>query len=130
MPTLNQKRVAEEVMGMVKRGENVSITRAMRKSKLYSEATSKHPEKITKSKGWKELMEQYLPESKLASVHNRLLSKKDDVGQPHSDVKGALDMGYKLHGLYEPEKHDITSPELIRELQEMKDMMAKLFENE
>lgn len=50
----------------------------------------------------------------LSQRHQELLNKREVIisgkevkltDQPHSDVKGALDMAYKLRGDYSPEKH-------------------------
>ena len=59
-----------------------------------------------------------IPDSLLIKKHKQLLNKQERVvlndketgsyientGQPHSDVVRALDMAYKLKGLYAPEK--------------------------
>lgn len=42
----------------------------------YSAATAQNPDKLTKSKGWKELLDQYLPEKKLLQSHKKLLAAK------------------------------------------------------
>lgn len=76
MATENQKIIAARVLKKVKKGEKISITKEMRESGVYSEATSKHPEKVTGSKGWKELMERYLPDELLSKVHTQLLEAK------------------------------------------------------
>lgn len=52
------------------------MSRAMRESGLYSESYSKEPQRITKSKGWKELVEKHLPESFLAQRHRKLFDQK------------------------------------------------------
>jgi hypothetical protein len=54
-------------------------------------------------------MEEYFPADKIYKIHKKLLNKKEIVSykgefiktrQPHSDVKYALDMIYKLKGFY------------------------------
>ena len=68
----------------------------------------------------------------LADRHIALLDKKETIvvhegkeshieltEQPHSDVKGALDMAYKLTGSYAPEKHEHTGT-LVSDLLEKK----------
>jgi hypothetical protein len=42
----------------------------------YSKKTARTPKKMTETKGWKELMEQYLPEKELAKAHKELLEQK------------------------------------------------------
>ncbi len=72
-PTENQKVVFSRVVEKVKKGEKVSITKEMRESGVYSEATSKHPEKITESKGWQTLLEENLGDGLLSQTHHDLL---------------------------------------------------------
>jgi len=85
-----------------------SIAPAMRKAG-YSEAYSKNPHKITSSKSWQELMEQYLPDDLLASKHQELIMKTDEHGEMDTQAtKSGLDMAYKLKGKYAPEKHEHT----------------------
>lgn len=71
----------------------------------YSEATSNLPQALTESNGWKELMEEYLPDKLLASKHKALLNKMDKEGEIDTNAVGkALDMAYKLKGKNAPEK--------------------------
>jgi len=71
----------------------------------YSESVSKSPQRVTESKGWQELMEEYFPSEYLLKKHKKLLNKKEIVTykgdfkktrQPHTDVKYALDMLYDI----------------------------------
>ena len=71
----------------------------------YAEITSLNPESLTTSKGWKELMDEYLPDKLLASKHQALLNKLDKEGEIDANAVGkALDMAYKLKGKNAPEK--------------------------
>lgn len=106
MPTIKQKKAFKKVL------EGTNITNAMKESG-YSETTASTTGKLTRSDGWKELMEKYMPEKDLAKAHRKLLEKEEifstksgivHTGQIHSDAKGALDLAYKLRGSYEPEK--------------------------
>lgn len=72
--TENQKKVFKQVVAKVKKGEKISITKEMRESGVYSKATSKHPEKITKSKGWQELLNEHLSDGLLSMRHHELLN--------------------------------------------------------
>ncbi len=63
MPTIKQKRAVKE-LGV--NGGNLS--RAM-KTAGYSPSACKRTDKLTKTKGFAELMEQYLPDNKLLKVH-------------------------------------------------------------
>lgn len=76
MATENQKIVAKRVAAKVGKGGKVSISKEMRESGVYSESVSKNPEKLTGSKGWKELMERYLPDETLGAIHEELLNAK------------------------------------------------------
>lgn len=50
-----------------------SVSKAMRETK-YNKSVAKNPKILTASKGWKELMDQYMPEDLLAKKHIELLS--------------------------------------------------------
>lgn len=104
MPTIKQKLAFDK---MVENGGKV--TPAMIEAG-YSPNTANTPQKLTESKGWKELMEEYLPDSLIASKHRALLNKVDKEGEIDVQaVKAGVDMGYKLKGAYAPEKKDITT---------------------
>ena len=102
MATQNQKQLARNILPKVRKGEKISISKEMLKVG-YSKNTSKQPGKVTKSDGWAELMDKYLPDKDLAKVHKQLLKHKDwrakDAG---------LDKGYKVKGKYAPEKVEVT----------------------
>ena len=89
MPTLKQKLVASK---LVENGGNIS--RAM-VSAGYSPATAKTPQKLTKSKGWKDLMDTIFPDEVLLNTHRQLL----DVSDANVVIR-VLDLAYKLKGRY------------------------------
>lgn len=77
----------------------------------YSKEVSKRTDKLTRTKGWKELMDKHFPDSELAALHKKLLKKKEVIvvsdgaregshlewtGQPHTDSLKALETAYKL----------------------------------
>lgn len=93
MATLKQKAAIENVV------ENGGIVSKAMIDAGYSEKTAKTPQKLTESKAWLEIMEEHLPDSKLAEKHEELLNHEEGNIQ----VK-ALDMAYKLKGSYAPEK--------------------------
>ena len=108
---IRQKKVAKEVV------ENGSSMGAAMRGAGYSEAYSKHPEKLKRTDSWQELMEEYLPDSLLAEKHEELLRKTDKTGQVDAvAVPKGLDMAYKLKGKFAPEQveHRITAVELIK----------------
>ena len=67
MPTENQKAVFLSVAEKVRKGVKVSISAEMRKAG-YSECTSKHPNKLTESDGWKELLDKYCKDEDIAKT--------------------------------------------------------------
>ncbi len=72
-PTLKQKRAFELIHNP---SENIrSMGEGLRKAG-YSEETSKAPQRVTETKGWQQLMEEYLPDTLLADVHLGLLKSK------------------------------------------------------
>jgi len=148
MTTAKQKLVAQKV------AKGASVSSAMREVG-YSKMTCQHPSKVTRSKGFQELLEKYLPEDKLLLEHTKLLSQKqlnyfifnkdmqdeeivehlaangfDTVTIRPSDKgkmafysiddanakKSALDMAYKLKGSYAVEKHEITIPKPLMDV--------------
>ncbi len=70
MPTIKQQIAAKEVVG---NGGNV--TQAMITAG-YSKNTANTPQKLTESKGWNELMEDYLSDEELGKHHQALLEAK------------------------------------------------------
>lgn len=95
MPTIKQKVAFQKVMesnGKKPMGEIMEEVG-------YAPSTVNTPNVLTASKGWKELMEQYLPDDKLARKHDELLEHEEGNIQTK-----ALDMAYKLKGAYAPEK--------------------------
>ncbi len=83
----------------------------------YSPDTAHKPKAITETKSWKALMEEYLPEDKVALRHQELLDKRVQravydlngkltgyVDQPETaGVSKAIEMAYKLRGSFVPE---------------------------
>ena len=107
MTTFKQKKVLEKIME--NRG---NVSKSMREAG-YSQATAKNPKNLTSSKGWKELIEEFLPDEELLESHREFLGKKEFVtvkdstgtsveylDQPHPDVLKALDLAYKLKSRY------------------------------
>lgn len=76
MATKNQEAVLGEVIKQVKKGKKVSVSKAIRDTGLYSPSYAEQPQKLTNSKGWKELIEQHLPDSFIAKRHRALFDQK------------------------------------------------------
>ena len=119
-PTVRHKKAFKEVVN------GSTISKAMVKVG-YSAETAKRTNKLTRTKGWQLLLKQHLPDSVLAKRHREMLNKKEkmivsdgagegshieDTNQPHSDVNRALEMAYKLKGVF-PKEGDGGSKTLI-----------------
>lgn len=99
MATEKQKLVAKLITE-----NHGNISKSMRQAG-YSDVTASTPKNLTESKGWKELMEQHLPDDVLAEKHRQLLDKVDEKGEIDTNaVSKALDMAYKLKGKNAPER--------------------------
>jgi hypothetical protein len=125
MATQNQRRVIAKIVDKVRRGEKVSVSQEMKG--IYSKHTARQPDRITKSKAWTELMEEFIPDELLAKRHKWLL-KKDS----HQAVANGLSLGYKLKGHFAPEKKEVKSRMLMvttnlseDETQKLKKLLGK-----
>jgi len=96
-------------------GKGMSLAQAM-KLEGYSDSYANNPQQLKETRSWDALLKEELPDHLLAEKHKELLEKKEifnvdgeliKSGQPHSDVKGALDMGYKLKSKYAPEEFNM-----------------------
>ncbi len=96
MATEKQKKAVDN---MVENGGNVS--KAMRDAG-YTGATAKNPKKLTESGGFKELMEDYLPDDML------LNALSDDIESKKANRKAELELAFKLKGKM-IDKTDLTS---------------------
>jgi hypothetical protein len=86
--------------------ENIGIPigQAMLKAG-YSKSTSETPSLLTNSKGWRELLDDVLPDSLLVEKHLQLLNNNDPF------VAGnALNMAYKLKNKYTAKKFSFVDP--------------------
>jgi hypothetical protein len=68
MPTTRQKKALKELVENGRKPMGQIMTKVG-----YSPNTSKAPTKLTNSKGWNELLEIHLPDSKLLEKHNAAL---------------------------------------------------------
>lgn len=113
MPTIKHKIAFKEVVN------GSTLTDAMKVAK-YSPSAVKRTNKLTRTKGWQELMEKELPDGLLAKKHRELLEvprkirhfKKGDLESEYEEldsnaIKSGLDMAYKLKGKYAAEKHEV-----------------------
>lgn len=122
MPTQKQKKVIEEI---VESGGNIAMGTAMIQAG-YSPATAKTPQKLTESKGWLELLEEYIPDDKLNKVlqegleANRVISSmntgKQATGETadfievpdHAIRHKFLETGLKLKDKFPSTKTEVT----------------------
>lgn len=92
-----------------------SVSAAMREAG-YGPGTSKNPDKLTRTRAWKMLMEKYLPEESLAKLHKEQLRATqitikgiERIEAPDNQARlKALDTAYKLRGSYAPEKKEFS----------------------
>lgn len=111
MPTILQKKAFKEVVN------GSTIKSAMVKAG-YSLKTSHRTNKLTRTKGWEELISRELPDGLLAKRHRELLNKREVfitkkkdgtqevelIDQPDTQaVSKGLDMAYKIKGRYSEE---------------------------
>lgn len=114
-PSLRMRKTAKL---LVEKGRK-SVSGAMREAG-YSDNTAKVPGKVTKTKSWQELMDQYLPQDLVAQKHAELLDAEDIVFIPrgnkilerrrpdHAARKAGVDMAHKLRGSFAPEKIELS----------------------
>ena len=102
----------------------------------YSNAIQIAPTKVTKSKGWKEIMANYFPDDYMAKKHRQLFEKQETMARNNvktgkieiiktgeidaNAVKSALDMGYKLKGKYAAEDQTVLVETLEQRLKRLK----------
>lgn len=116
MATIKQKKAFEKIVE--NRG---NVVQSMRDAG-YAEKTLKNPKNLTDSDGWKELMDQHLPDKLLAKVHKEGLQAttkkphlvdRDDKGRPvyeyipeddYSTRHRYLETAYKLKAKFPEEK--------------------------
>ena len=115
MATLRQKKA---VAILAEKGGSVSG--AMRKAG-YTKISAATPKKLTESKGFKDLLNKYLPDKLLAEKHKELLTvpikrrtyikgdlESEEESLDTQAVSKGLDMAYKLKGAYAPEKRELS----------------------
>lgn len=112
MATVKQKKVFKSVV------KGSTISSAMVKAG-YSIETSKRTNKVTKTKGWQELMDKYIPDEELTRVHKEGLAaikfETTLIGKGESEIHAVPDFavrhrymesGYKIKGKLK----DLDSP--------------------
>jgi hypothetical protein len=103
MATIKQKKAVENIVK-----NKSSVGKAMREAG-YTETTSKRPKDLTESKGFNELIEQYLLKEEEVFVEHRKNIKQDkDKGAKNK----AVDMYYRLKGTYPKDNQDFEAGDL------------------
>ena len=105
MPTSKQKLAAKKMVALAQKTGGIDKIKAeaMRQAG-YSPRTARTPTKLTESKAWPELLEQYLPDEKLLQKHDEALEAvkwNDFTGEKEPDQSirlKATELGYKLKG--------------------------------
>lgn len=96
MATTKQKMALTKLSENVRKsGKKPGNLGAALKAAGYSESVCKSPQRVTKSKGWTELLDEYFPGYLVLERHRKLLDNEDP-----KVVSRALDMAYKLRGSY------------------------------
>jgi hypothetical protein len=103
------------VKNMVANG--CKVGKAMRDAGL-SKNYAHNPQKLLKTKSFKLLLNEYLPEEKVMEVHKEMLNAQrpvvcDKEVEMYSDNDArlkAVDMAIKMRGRYAPEKFEDTTP--------------------
>lgn len=107
MATIKQKRAAKIKLENPKKPMGQVMIEAG-----YSPKTAVTPNQVTESKGWLDLMEEYLPDKHLGEKHREFLdtpriTRKYQKGEIEYETEEtspeavkALDMAYKLKGRY------------------------------
>lgn len=108
MATEKQKKAMENYMD-----NHGNVSKAMRDAG-YDETTAKNPKNLTESRGWQELLDEYIPEDylqqKLLEGLNAGRDKGEDGVEPDYATRHRyLDTAFKLRGSYAAEKQDVTS---------------------
>jgi hypothetical protein len=114
MATLRVEKLAKKVLH-----DNVGVSKAMI-AVGYAPSSARTPQRVTKTKGFQELMQKYLPDKHLQEKHREFLDaprqirtyKKGDMVsetiETDPSAVRALDMAYKLKGRYSSEEVNKT----------------------
>lgn len=116
-------RARATIQNIMESNGKMSISKAMLKAG-YPPATAKNPQQLTRSKTWKRLLDEYLPDDYLSKKHKELLEKKD-----FNAVAKGLDMAYKLKGKYQKDKeNEEENKKTLSELEEENKMLKDAIE--
>lgn len=132
-PTQNQKTVFHKVAEKIRKGTKVSVSKEMRESGLYSDSMSKKPDKLTRSKGWQQLMEKFLPDTLLTQRHKELLNSTriDHLTFPlgpkdANDVDEISEEENEIESAFAPEHTTLTDKDITEMLAEVNCKVRKI----
>lgn len=127
--TRNSKPTIKQRLAFAKIAEKGRSVSAVMREVGYSKQTAVTPHKLTESKGWKQLMEEFLPDSLLAEKHQALLNKKETIITRNNITKETetilteeidanavgkgLDMAYKIKGAYKEDNQQKQTKVII-----------------
>lgn len=105
MVTIKQKKAALLLSETIGKNKSTSMGQIMAEAG-YSESTSKTPQRLTDSRGWKELMKEYFPDSRIQLLLDKAM-KEYEEGTKIEDKRaflGLMDMMIKLKDKYPQQK--------------------------
>lgn len=94
---LKQRKVAKAII----ENHGTSVSKAMRDAG-YSDAYASNPQELIRTKSFQELLDEYLPDEKLAQVHAELIDNEEANIRLRS-----VDLGYKIKSKFEPDKIEV-----------------------
>jgi hypothetical protein len=99
MATGKQKKALDRIVE-----NHGNVSKSMREAG-YTEATAKNPSNLTKSKGFQELADQYLPDDML------LRALSDDIDEKVKNRKAELELAFKIKGkMIDKAEVEVTLP--------------------
>ena len=119
MPTLKQTMLVGKVI------ETRGNTSKAMSSVGYSSISAHNPQQVTRSKGWLQLTEKYLPDLHLARKHREFLDspkvvrtyRKGELLTEEEETSAqavkALDLAYKIKGKYHDDQQQQTNIAII-----------------
>ncbi|KKQ66850.1 MAG: hypothetical protein US86_C0003G0093 [Candidatus Daviesbacteria bacterium GW2011_GWA2_38_24] len=116
--TTKIKLAASKLSENIRNGKPVKTMGQILKESGYSDSVCKHPDRVTKTKAWQQLMEQFLPDENLLRVHKELLENNDWRARD-----SGLDKAYKIKGKYADNKIQIGASE---ELEKILDKVSRI----
>jgi hypothetical protein len=116
-PTMKQKKALDN---MVENGGNVS--KGMRDAG-YSEKTAINPSKLTESKGFQQLADEYLPDDFL------LNALEEDIAEKKGNRKPEMELAFKVKGKLVEKRETTSKIEVSKELEETANKAIEKFLN-